>query len=191
MRSSPSVTICCTFNGALDRVASDVGAFLDLGATVRSPSDPTLAEVTNGFLFVASDNYRDRTLVERRHLEAIAASDLVWLIAPDGYVGFSAGAEIAFAAGRGVPVFTADRVNEPVVDALAVRVPSIAVALARCDVRASRVVPALLEPERLATTVAGALDCLDTALRSRSADPALSKFTSAMASNIRSALVGL
>lgn len=119
-----TVTICGTFNLALPEVARAVDLFHSRGLVVLSPADPAFVERLGGFVFVASDRHRDPLLVERRHLQAVAEADLIWLVAPDGYVGLSGTAEVSFAAGRGVPVFTADDVREPAVAALVMRVSS-------------------------------------------------------------------
>lgn len=129
---APQVTVCGTFNrGGLTRVADAVLRLLDAGACVLSPVDPTPTKLIDGFWYIASDRHLDRVLVERRHLDASAASDLIWLVAPDGYIGVSAAVEVAYAAGRGVPVFTADHLHEPAIAALVHTVSGVHDALCR------------------------------------------------------------
>jgi hypothetical protein len=197
VRSLPEhtvVTICCTFNGGgLDLVAEAVAQCLDAGSRVLSPLDPTPAEIINDFWYIASDRYRDPILVERRHLQAVATSDLIWLIAPDGYVGFSAGIEIAFAVGRGVPVYTADHVAEPTIAAFAHTVSDVGEAVRHT--RRSRRQPAatgshsmLLDPEATGHDAASALDTLQSILLHPTCTQTQ---TAALATKVRAAVSGL
>jgi hypothetical protein len=73
---------------------------------VLSPSDPRVVDHLGEFLFVASDRLRSVRLVQDRHLNSIAASSFLWLVAPDGYVGPSASLEVGFATAARVPVFS-------------------------------------------------------------------------------------
>ena len=87
-------------------VQERVEQFAQLGAFVLSPSDPRIVDQFGDFVFVASDRVRRIRTVQGRHLEAIGASDLLWLVAPDGYVGQSAAMEIGYAAARDIPVYS-------------------------------------------------------------------------------------
>jgi hypothetical protein len=123
MTTGLRVAICGSFNGALPEVAAAVDYFNDSGQCVVSPVEPTPVERIDEFLFVSSDRWRDSALVEGRHLTAIATADFVWLVAPQGYVGFSAAAEIGFAVGRAVPIFTSEQfLSEPLASRVAHRV---------------------------------------------------------------------
>jgi hypothetical protein len=186
-----SVSICGTFNAGLPSVAAAVDYFQQSGVAVLSPADPTPVDVLDGFLFVASDGHRDKRLVERRHLEAIAVSDLVWLVAPEGYVGVSGAAEVAFSAGRRVPVFTADDVLEPAIACLVWRVPSPQVALDRCRSSRRPVVrpPFLVDTYEGSDWLHGRLDGLWRTLTSTGADT--STRAAGFADDIRQALSGL
>jgi hypothetical protein len=85
-----------------------VYALTDAGAEVLSPADPRVVDQFGDFLYVASDRVRAVKLVQSRHLAAIAASDLVWLVAPGGYVGQSGAMEIGYAVANGTPVFASE-----------------------------------------------------------------------------------
>lgn len=100
------VTVSGSFRRAMGRVQDVVGEFADRGAFVLSPADPRIVDQFGDFVFVASDAVRHIRTVQGRHLAAISASDLLWLVAPEGYVGVSAAMEIGFAAARKVPVFS-------------------------------------------------------------------------------------
>jgi hypothetical protein len=91
-------------------VTEAVYELTDAGVTVLSPADPRPVHSLGDFLLVASDlvTPADRLTVrgvQSRHLSSIAASDFLWLVAPDGYVGPSAALELGFALASGVPVF--------------------------------------------------------------------------------------
>jgi hypothetical protein len=77
----------------------------DRGVQVLSPSDPRVVDQFVDFVFVASDRLRNIGLVEDRHLAAIDASDFVWLVCVDGYIGQSAAMEIGWARKSGVPIY--------------------------------------------------------------------------------------
>lgn len=99
------VTVSGTFRRAISDVQEAVRALTDAGALVLSPADPRIVDHFGDFVFVASDVVRHLRLVQARHFAAISASDFVWLVAPDGYIGQSAAMEIGFAAAHGVPVY--------------------------------------------------------------------------------------
>jgi hypothetical protein len=100
------VTVSGSFHRHMHAVYEAVGAFRDAGAVVLSPSDPRVVDSLGDFLFVASDRLRSIKLVQDRHLEAIRASDLLWVVCPDGYTGPSVSMEIGAAYACGIPVFS-------------------------------------------------------------------------------------
>lgn len=89
--------------GAVQDVVEE---FVDHGAFVLSPADPRVVDQFGDFVFVASDRVRHIRTVQGRHLASIGASDFLWLVAPEGYVGVSAAMEIGFAAANDIPVFS-------------------------------------------------------------------------------------
>jgi hypothetical protein len=99
-------TVSGSFHQAMAEVQRVVAELTDLGVVVLSPADPRIVDQLGDFLFVASDRLRSVRLVQQRHLAAIRASDLVWLVAPDGYVGTSAAMEIGFAAAVNTPIYS-------------------------------------------------------------------------------------
>ena len=96
----------------MDDVQRDVEHLADAGALVLSPADPRVVEQFGDFVFVASDQVRRIRTVQSRHLAAIEASDFLWLVAPDGYVGVSAAMEIGYAVAQSVPVYSVDVVAD-------------------------------------------------------------------------------
>ena len=98
------VTVSGSFRRHMSAIYEAVTEFLDLGAEVLSPADPRIVDQLGDFIFVASDKVRSIKLVEDRHLEAIRASDLMWLVCPDQYVGQSAAMELGWAVAVGTQV---------------------------------------------------------------------------------------
>jgi hypothetical protein len=76
-----------------------------LNVRVLSPADPRIVAAQGEFLFVASDPIRSVRLVQSRHMDCIKASNFLWLVCPDGYVGTSASIEAGFAIRDGAPIF--------------------------------------------------------------------------------------
>jgi hypothetical protein len=103
-----TATVSGSFHRSMGAIQDAVYALTDLGVTVLSPSDPRVVDEFGDFLFVASDYTRALRLVESRHLAAIKASDFVWLVAPDGYIGQSAAMEIGYAVATNTPVYSLD-----------------------------------------------------------------------------------
>src|ERR1700730_11678180 len=98
------VTVSGSFHRHMHAISLAVQELTDLGAKVLSPADPRVVDSLGEFLFVASDRVRSVRLVQDRHVQAISASNFLWLVAPDGYVGQSASMELGFAVARDIPV---------------------------------------------------------------------------------------
>ena len=103
-----TATVSGSFHRHLAAIQTAVDELAALGVRVLSPRDPRVVDARGDFLFVASDRVRSVLLVEDRHLECIKASDFLWLINPDGYVGQSAALELGFAVANAVPIFSVD-----------------------------------------------------------------------------------
>jgi hypothetical protein len=73
------------------------------GMRVLSPSGVDFVAGIDGFLPNDAGTRTEATQALR--LDCIRAADLVWLHAPDGYVGISGALEIGFARAAGVPVY--------------------------------------------------------------------------------------
>jgi hypothetical protein len=100
-----TATVSGSFHRFMAEIERAVHTLARLQVKVVSPEDPRVVAAAGEFLFVASDRVRSIRMVQDRHLEAIAASDFLWLVCPDGYVGQSASMELGFAVANGVPVF--------------------------------------------------------------------------------------
>lgn len=99
-------TVSGSFRRAMGAIQEAVEELVDRGAFVLSPADPRIVDQFGDFVFVASDQVRRIRTVQGRHLASIAASDFLWLVAPDGYIGQSAAMEIGYAAAHEIPVFS-------------------------------------------------------------------------------------
>jgi hypothetical protein len=104
----PTATVSGSFRRAIDDIQRDVELLSDSGVLVLSPADPRVVEQFGDFVFVASDRVRRIRTVQSRHLASIEASDFLWLVAPNGYIGVSAAMEIGFAAAREIPIYCTD-----------------------------------------------------------------------------------
>jgi nucleoside 2-deoxyribosyltransferase len=107
MTSLPATTatVSGSFQRALPQVQTAIAELTSLGVTVLSPADARVVDSVGEFVFVASDRVRLVRAVQARHLAAISASDFLWLVAPEGYVGVSAAMEIGYAAACQIPVY--------------------------------------------------------------------------------------
>jgi hypothetical protein len=100
-----TATVSGSFHRHMEAITSAVRDLATLSVRVLSPADPRVVAAQGEFLFVASDRVRSVRLVQDRHLDSIRASNFLWLVCPDGYVGQSASMEIGAAATAGVPIF--------------------------------------------------------------------------------------
>lgn len=102
----PQAAVSGSFRRHLSAVQAAVEALRDQGVAVLSPADPHVVDAFGDFVFVSSDRRRSIKGVQSRHLEAIAHSDFLWLVCPDGYVGPSAAMEVGFAVSARVPIYS-------------------------------------------------------------------------------------
>lgn len=144
-------TVSGSFHRHMTPIAEAVQNLQALGVEVLSPSDPRVVDQDGDFLFVASDKLRSRKLVEDRHLEAIRASDFLWVVCPDGYTGASTSGEILAAHVLGKPVYASTAALDITIGDYVTKVASITEAIGRTRMlnRAQYVPHALLAPERL------------------------------------------
>jgi hypothetical protein len=98
-------TVSGSFRRHMSAIYDAVIELAERGLDVLSPADPRIVDQIGDFVFVASDKVRSIKMVQDRHLECIRASDFLWLVAPDGYVGQSASMEIGYAVAHEIPVF--------------------------------------------------------------------------------------
>jgi hypothetical protein len=100
-----NATVSGSFHRHMEAITRAVHELAELSVRVLSPADPRIVAFQGEFLFVASDPVRSVRLVQDRHMDCIKASNFLWLVCPDGYVGTSASAELGFAIRDGAPIF--------------------------------------------------------------------------------------
>jgi len=122
-------TVSGSFRRAMSAVQEAVYALTDAGVRVLSPADPRVVAALDDFLFVASDRLRAVKPVQSRHLSAIAASDFLWLVTPDGYVGLSAAMEIGYAVASDTPIYASETPSDLTLKQYVRVVPSFADAI--------------------------------------------------------------
>lgn len=131
--SAPRRDLAVTVSGSFHRHMHEIGLAVEelaaLSVRVLSPADPRIVAAQGEFLFVASDPVRSVRLVQDRHLECIRASNFLWLVCPDGYVGQSAAMEIGFAAAIGMPIYSKHMPSDLTLRQYVKVVPSLAKAV--------------------------------------------------------------
>jgi hypothetical protein len=125
-------TVSGSFHQAMSAIESAVVELGELDVQVLSPADPRVVDAVGAFYFVGSDLVRSVKLVQDRHLAAIDTSDLLWLCAPNGYLGLSAAMEIGYAVRAGTPVFASELPTDLTLREYVTVVPQIRMALAAC-----------------------------------------------------------
>jgi hypothetical protein len=166
-------TVSGSFHRHMPAVYSAVGELRALGVDVLSPADPRVVDFIGEFLFVASDQLRSIKLVEDRHLEAIRASDFLWVVCPDGYTGPSTSGEILAASVLKVPVFSDSPPMDITIGQYVRRVPSFRAAVEAATIERrprSSVAHVLLDPDGAILRSMDALDHLRPVLTGREGD---------------------
>jgi NTP pyrophosphatase (non-canonical NTP hydrolase) len=75
------------------------------GCDVLSPASLDFVDEIDGFVMTKEDGDDSPAEIEARHITAMRQSDLVWLHAPEGYVGPSAALEIGVAHSLDIPIY--------------------------------------------------------------------------------------
>ena len=165
-------TVSGSFHRHMPAIYEAVGSLRAAGVDVLSPSDPRVVGNIGDFLFVASDRLRSIKLVQDRHLEAIRASDFLWVVCPDGYTGASTSGEIMAAAVLNVPVFSSHPAFDSTIGQYVKRVSSIGalVAQMRAEKAVSTVPHVLLDPTEAAVASISAIEALERSLHVKTGD---------------------
>jgi hypothetical protein len=165
-----AVTVSGSFRRHLVAIHEAVESARAFGATVLSPADPRVVDSFGEFVFVSSDLRRSIKGVQNRHLEAIAQSDFLWLVCPDGYVGQSASMEVGYATAAGIPIYSDVAPSDWTIRQYVTPVGTldIACALARgIDVAPTDITTLLLNPTESLERVRRELETVEGALRDR------------------------
>lgn len=166
-RVSSKVVVSGSFNRHMEQVQKDVTALKGLGASVLSPAEPNVVGSAEGFVFLESDTRKSVRGIQDRHLEAIRASDFLWVSAPDGYVGISASMEIGFAAACGVPVYCGAALRDATLCHYVTVVRDCTEAVLRCSRRTPTELSILLDPAGAAGRVHDLVESLEARLTGR------------------------
>lgn len=99
------VVVCGTFRRDREQLAADHAALRSAGCEVLSPRDVAFVAELDGFALAAHELGKEPKDVEAQHIAALEAADMIWLHAPQGYVGPSAALELGVAHALRVPVY--------------------------------------------------------------------------------------
>jgi hypothetical protein len=108
------VTISGSYRKHLDRILVAKRRFEELGATVLRPHTEEIADAEASLVRLQGDP-DDVREVQSLQLQAIARSDLVYVVNPGGYVGASATLEVGYARRGATIVVTAEPAFEDAV----------------------------------------------------------------------------
>jgi len=117
MTSQIKVTISGSYHKHLDRILAAKKQFEDLGVLVLRPHTDEVMQ-TEGPVVRLKGDAAEPGLVQAAQLEAIDASNLVYVVNPGGYIGASATLEIGWARRGGITVITAEPAFEEVLFAV-------------------------------------------------------------------------
>lgn len=99
------VVLCGTYRKDVEGLRRSFEQLKDLGFNILSPSNLNITQEKNGFVYMQGEELQTPDRLELKHLDAIERARLVWLHAPDGYVGPTAALELGFARASGIPIF--------------------------------------------------------------------------------------
>ena len=105
LASAYEVVLSGTYRKDFESLKRTYEEFRDLGCTILSPSNVTIVNEEDGFVYMRGEETESPEKIESRHLAAIQKANFVWLHTPEGYVGPTAALEIGFANAVGVPVY--------------------------------------------------------------------------------------
>ena len=97
--------VCGTLYRKVEQLRADYRALEVAGAAILSPVDLRFTTDREGFLLATHEVGDTSDVVRERHLTALRRADLVWLHAPEGYVGASAALELGIAEALDIPVY--------------------------------------------------------------------------------------
>jgi hypothetical protein len=101
-----SVSLIGSFRKFYDQVAEAAEVFTSAGIVVRSPTISTVINREDSYVrFAADPPLCSDSQIQAATNEKIRASDLVYVVAPGGYVGRATCLELGMIYDRGIPVF--------------------------------------------------------------------------------------
>jgi NTP pyrophosphatase (non-canonical NTP hydrolase) len=105
------VTVSGSFRRHWNEVIGSIGAFRALGAEVVSPKSTEQEREETGFVYLKGERGRPAD-IERDHLKAIASSDALYVVSPDGYLGPSTALEIGYGLALKVPIWSSNALRD-------------------------------------------------------------------------------
>lgn len=102
-----------SFNRFLPQIREAVTALSNRGIIILSPKSATPVSEINGFVILEKDK-GSPTQIELNHLSAIAKSDFLYVVNPEGYIGQSVALEIGYAISHKVPIYSSERPSDEV-----------------------------------------------------------------------------
>ncbi len=100
------VVICGSYKRGGTELRQVYEYFMEAGCQVLSPRSIDFVEMRDGFAYCEGEQEEAPATIEQRHLRAMSEADIVWLHAPDSYVGNSGAMELGFAQALGLPVYS-------------------------------------------------------------------------------------
>ncbi|MGO9407878.1 MAG: hypothetical protein ACLP41_11480 [Acidimicrobiales bacterium] len=101
----PLAVLCGSYQRGIPSLVRAYEKLSAAGMRVLSPSGLDFVAQIDGFVLKQDEVEIPPEAVEMLPLNCIRAADLVWLHAPDGYVGLNGALEIGFASAARVPVY--------------------------------------------------------------------------------------
>lgn len=132
MRVELFATVSGSFRKHLREIRIAVDALRDAGVRVLSPKLSRPVSNSGDFVYLEGDSGTP-TDIEINHLNAIMASDFLYVVNPKGYLGTSGALEMGFARAHRIPIFCRERPADSMLDGLvqySVPVPEIAKTIA-------------------------------------------------------------
>lgn len=102
-----------SFNRFLPQIQDAVRELSKLDVTVLSPEVGRPVSEIGGFVMLEKDKGTPPE-IEREHLQAIAKSDFLYIVNPEGYIGTSVALEMGYALSKGVPIYSSERPKDEV-----------------------------------------------------------------------------
>jgi NTP pyrophosphatase (non-canonical NTP hydrolase)/nucleoside 2-deoxyribosyltransferase len=110
-----SVVLCGTYRKDPEGLLKTFELLTDLGFSVLSPSNVRIESEKDGFVYMHGESTQSPHQLESNHLDAIQRADFVWFFAPGGYVGPTGALEVGFARANGIPVYTDESLDDPII----------------------------------------------------------------------------
>jgi hypothetical protein len=104
----PTAVLCGSYQRGVPSLIRAYEKLSAAGIRVLSPSGLDFMAEIDGVVLNQLEGGITPEAVEKLRLNCIRSADLVWLHAPDGYVGLSGALEIGFANAAGVRVYTGE-----------------------------------------------------------------------------------